>query len=537
MNIKNSLGWITPLQQRNLLVALLLSLTGNWSFAQHVLAVYPFNGVNGSFVISLFLLFSFVNALFFCLLGQGRVGRWVLAAYLIVAASAAYFMDQYGVVLDASMIQNVLQTNLSEANDLMGLTFFFRLLAFGLVPAYMVVTLSPSSQGILKELKSTMLITALLLLATLGAAIPFSAQYASFFREHKSVRYYANPTYPTYSAFKYLKENWFADAQVNTDKIEETALDARLIETQDKPELIVLVVGETVRADRFSLNGYPRSTNPELEKQAVLSFEAVASCGTSTAVSVPCMFSSLGEADFTNAKAARLGNVLDVLKREGVKVLWRDNNSDSKGVALRVQYEDFKSPSVNTVCDEECRDIGMLVGLNQFVQANADQDVLIVLHQMGNHGPAYYKRYPREFEYFRPACQSNELSSCTKEEIDNAYDNAVRYTDHFLNKTIEFLKPYSKTHETAMLYVSDHGESLGEMGLYLHGAPVAFAPSEQTHVASVLWFGEGFDYALSDLTQYKRTQFSHDQLFCGLLAAYEVSTGMCEQEWWRGVDH
>ena len=288
-------------------------------------------------------------------------------------------------------------------------------------------------------------------------------------------------------------------------------------------------MGETARADRFSLNGYPRQTNPNLEKEELISLKNVSSCGTSTAVSVPCMFSNLTETHFSIEKSGTLENSLDVLKRNGVEVLWRDNNSDSKGVALRVDYEDFRSSKTNPVCDEECRDVGMLHDLENYINSRPGKDILIVLHQMGNHGPAYYKRYPKEFEYFKPVCKTNELSKCSQEEIDNAYDNAIRYTDYFLSQVIGLLKRYDKSHETAMLYVSDHGESLGEYGMYLHGAPKAFAPKAQTHVASVVWFGPQFDYTLSDLRPYEKDQLTHDALFCTLLLAYELDTSTCMQ--------
>ncbi|MCZ7654859.1 MAG: sulfatase-like hydrolase/transferase [Rhodocyclaceae bacterium] len=216
-------------------------------------------------------------------------------------------------------------------------------------------------------------------------------------------------------------------------------------------------------------------------------------CGTSMAVSVPCMFSSNGMGRFSLNQAGSEENLLDVVQRAGVNVLWLDNNSDSKGVALRPLYRNYRSPEINTVCDSECRDEGMLVPLQDYIDSHPKGDILIVLHQMGNHGPAYYKRYPPAFEKYRPACQSKDLSRCSNEEIGNAYDNAILYTDHFLGKTIELLKRNDKHFETALFYLSDHGESLGEGGVYLHGLPRAIAPDSQLHVPAILWFGSGYD--------------------------------------------
>ena len=225
---------------------------------------------------------------------------------------------------------------------------------------------------------------------------------------------------------------------------------------------------------------------------------------------------------------------MDVLNNtQDVAILWRDNNSDSKGVALRVDYEDFQTPKTNSICDEECRDEGMLVGLEDYIEKNRGKNILIVLHQMGNHGPAYYKRYPKEFEKFTPVCKTNQLENCTQEEISNAYDNAILYTDYFLSKAINFLKKYSKTHEAGLLYVSDHGESLGENGIYLHGMPYAIAPKAQTHVPSLIWLDDGqmaHEYDINKIKQNKDKEYSHDNLFDTLLGLFEVKTEVYKKE-------
>ena len=209
-----------------------------------------------------------------------------------------------------------------------------------------------------------------------------------------------------------------------------------------------------------------------------------------------------------------------------MSILWRDNNSDSKGVAVRGAYEDFRSPRVNPVCDEvECRDEGMLHGLQAYIDQQKG-DILIVLHQMGNHGPAYYKRYPKAFEHFTPVCKTNDLGSCSSEEINNAYDNVIRYTDYFLAKVIELLKQNDHRFETAMLYVSDHGESLGEYGVYLHGMPYALAPDAQKHVPAIMWIGQHMkrDLRLDNMDERRLRRWSHDNIFSTLLGLFEIES-------------
>ncbi|HEY0906540.1 MAG TPA: sulfatase-like hydrolase/transferase, partial [Methylophilus sp.] len=357
---------------------------------------------------------------------------------------------------------------------------------------------------------------------------PFTADYTTFIREHKIVRMYANPTFFHYSLLKWGSKKLFTR---RISGLEKTVVTASNAPPRPHHALMIVVVGETARFDRFSLNGYARPTNPRLSQEQVVSFQDVRSCGTSTAVSVPCMFSAMTRKQYDEEKALHKQNALDLLSAHGVRVLWRDNNSDSKGVALRVPYEDFKSQAYNPVCESnECRDIGMLSGLDKFVTKNQDHDMLIVLHQMGNHGPEYYRRYPDQFKQFTPICKSGRLSECSQQEIDNAYDNAILYTDYFLSEVIQFLKRYDSRYETAMLYVADHGESLGEHGIFLHAAPYQIAPLEQIHVPAILWLGQQSAYSLSQVKPHANDALSHDDLFCTLMTTYGLKSEVCQTE-------
>jgi lipid A ethanolaminephosphotransferase len=508
-----------------MLVVAFIMLTGNYSLFSRILEIYPLTLRNLPFLVSLAAFFSVLTAIFFLLICHGRATRWVLAVFLVLASQAAYHMDQFGIIIDMVMIDNIMQTNPQEIAGLLSVGLLFRTLLLGIIPAWLVIKYCPETINIRAEFKSRLLLVGILLLSLFVLVAPFTAGYASFIREHKITRFYANPTYSTYSIIKYL------DQQINIAKVEPLkpiAQDALIIGPAERTELIILVVGETARADRFSLNGYHRETNPLLAKQNVLSLSNVSSCGTSTSVSLPCMFSALSRTEYNKEAALNQENALDVLSENGVEILWRDNNSDSKGVAKRMQYEDFRSPTLNPVCEGECRDIGMLSGLDQYIQSRQGKDILIVLHQMGNHGPEYYRRYPKEFERFTPMCMTGELRDCSQEEVDNSYDNAILYTDYFLSNVIDLLKKYDKDHATAMLYVSDHGESLGEHNFYLHAAPYMIAPKEQTHIPAIVWMGKYFDYKLDQLMPYKDYPLSHDDLFCTLLVAFELDSKTCE---------
>lgn len=508
-------------------VVIFIMMTGNAALFNGILKIYPLTLSNIPFLISLTLFFTLITGIFFLLICQGKATRWLLACFLMITSLTAYYMDHYGVIIDTVMIDNLFQTNKNEAAGLITYSFLLNLILLGIIPALLIFKMTPKNSPSRHEFKTKLKLIGWATCSIILVVLPFTADYTSFIREHKIVRFYANPTYAVYSAFKYaIQESKHSTQHLPLTKI---ANDAILKEPADRPkELILLVIGETARADRFSLNGYKRNTNPALSQEDIVSFRNVTACGTSTGVSVPCMFSALGHAHYDKEKALAQENVLDILKRNGVEILWRDNNSDSKGVATRVQYEDFKSPTLNQVCDRECRDSGMLIGLDTFIAEHRNKDILIVLHQMGNHGPEYYRRYPKEFERFTPACQTGELRDCTKEEIDNAYDNAILYTDYFLAQVIHFLKKYEDSHETAMLYLSDHGESLGEHGIYLHAAPYLIAPKEQTRVPAIVWFGKQFEYKTGDIKPLIDYPLSHDHLFCSLLWGFEINTTLCK---------
>ena len=508
-----------------LLTAAFFVLFDNFSFFAHVIEVYPVSLKNIGFLLSLPVVLGSFIVLLLVLVSSRYTIKPILIFFLLLSAVASYFMNNYNVVIDHEMIRNILQTNVNEAGDLFSLKLLFYFLLLGVLPAVFIYRAEIQPVSWKRSVITKSLVGSLAVLAALAAALPLSRFYTSFAREHTSLRYFTNPTYYIYSAGKYINETYFRREVV----VQSQGTDAHLPATDLDRELIILVVGEAVRADRLSLNGYQRETTPLLQKEAVTSFSQMYSCGTSTAYSVPCMFSIFPRDSYNNSKGESNENLLDVLQHAGVNVLWRDNNSDSKGVASRVEYQDYKQPGTNTVCDEECRDIGMLVGLQEYIDDKQNGDIFIVLHQMGNHGPAYYKRYSKPFERYTPVCQSNQLDECTTEEINNAYDNAILYTDYFLSEVIQLLKKNSDRFETAMVYMSDHGESLGEHNLYLHGLPYAIAPDAQTHIGSFFWIDEGFKIDQKKLRDKSAEQFSQDNLFHTVLGLMEIETSIYDK--------
>lgn len=503
------------------LASIFMVILGNSAFFHNILALYPVNLENTVFLISLTLLFICFLIVVFSLFCYKYTIKPVLIIIFIISSFTAYFMDSYNIFIDEIMIQNILSTDLYETMDLMTTKLALYVFLLGVFPSTLIYKVNIKQKTLKENIVSKLKLVAVSSAVIISCLLLFGSAYASFFREHKTLRYYANPPYWIYSTVKY-----FNSIRNNEKKsFKNIGLDAQIPESDLDRELVIFVLGETARADRFSLNGYARKTNPMLETKELISFSNFWSCGTSTSVSVPCIFTRLTGESYNSEEARNTENFLDVLHHAGVSVIWLDNNSDSKGVALRSLYENYRTPDKNPVCDVECRDEGMLTKLQKYIDGINKGDIFIVLHQMGSHGPAYYNRYPAAFKKFNPTCESNQLQNCSDEEISNTYDNTILYTDYFLSKTIDILKHNDKKFETAMLYVSDHGESLGEGGIYLHGMPNMIAPDAQRHVPAIMWFGENFDGAdLGKLRAQHNRKFNHENVFHTLLGMMEVET-------------
>jgi len=505
-------------------VALFFLLFDNYSFYENVLKVYPLNETGIFHLVSVVLLLFTFTIFLFTLFSSKYTTKPLLIMTLLVSSFTTYFMSSYHVVIDSTMIRNTLQTDMHESLDLLSVKLFLYILFLGLLPSIWVyrknieyLSLKVELFRKVKTLFLTLLVMVLLLLGS-------SKFFTSFFREHIPLRYHTNPTFWIYSIGEYIAST----VQTETIVVKSMGLNATIPPSTDTtPNLVIMVVGEASRADHFSLNGYEKETNPLLKKEHIINLPNVSSCGTSTAHSVPCMFSFFDRDDFNYKKGISYENVLDVIYHtKKVEILWRDNNSDSKGVALRVPYADYKQPSINSYCPEgECRDKGMLIGLQEYINKKEGKNILIVLHQMGNHGPSYYKRYTKEFEKFTPVCKTNQLEECTQESISNAYDNAILYSDYFLSEVIQLLKENENNHKTSMIYMSDHGESLGEHGLYLHGLPYFMAPEAQTHIGAFMWFGKSNQRDFNSQKAY-----SHDNLVHTLLGLFNVKTKLYKEE-------
>ena len=452
----------------------------------------------------------------------------VLILFVLAGASGAWFMDRFGVIIDGEMIRNAMETNQAEAGHLITAAFLLHMLLFGLLPALFIVLVEIVHRPILKKVAVNLMIILPCLLVFGLAGLSNSGSFIFNIRQHRDWFRTLNPVFPMASAAGFF----ISESKEQNIVVQPLGIDAKVVDDMAsfhrKPRVTVVVVGETARAQNFQLGGYARETNPELSKRDIVYFDNTSSCGTATAVSVPCMFSVYSRRDYSHAKALGTEDLMDVLGHAGIKTEWWDNNTGDKHVADRTTKTDFFKSDDPRFCDGgECLDQILIDGLDTWLN-KVDGDAVLVLHQLGNHGPAYYLRYPQEFRTFEPDCRSVDFDTCTPESITNAYDNALLYTDHILSEVIDKLGAHGDRLDTAMLYMSDHGESLGENGLYLHGAPYMFAPTQQTHIPFVLWMSPGLQQSIgidrSCLAAKANAPHSHDNLFHSVLGLMQVKT-------------
>lgn len=481
----------------------------------------PIGGLTG---ISLFVAMTALNVLLLCLVLHRWTAKPVLVLLLWANAAVSYFALKYGVHLDPAMVRSVLHTDAGESRELLTPGLWGYVFGMGVLPSVLVMRLRLRryswGRAILR--RSVLAVAALVLVA---GALGLSFQSISaLVRNHKPIRYLVTPGNYLVSLGRVLLE----DAGSARGLRRPVGTDARLGHAAiPKPHLLVIVVGETVRAQNWGLNGYPRQTMPQLARRNVINFRDVTACGSNTEVSVPCMFSPQGRRNYDEVSIKQSESLLHVLERAGIRTLWRDNQTGCKRVCDGLAFESYRKPRANPLCDDQtCRDSIMLEGLHDAIDDNPG-DVVVVLHQLGNHGPSYFRRYPPALRVYRPDCVSPDLGACTQQEIVNAYDNAVLATDDFLARTIDMLAQ-DTSHNAALIYVSDHGESLGERNLYLHGIPYAIAPDTQIRVPMVMWLSSGMttDRRLDKQCLRRRAAepASHDNLFHSVLGLLQIQT-------------
>lgn len=512
-----------------LFFALYIAWALNIAFYRQAFALLPVDSVHN------WLVFASMPVVAFCVINIVltlasfvRLDRLLISAFVLVSAPAQYFIMNFSIIIDRSMVTNIIDTTPAESFALLSPHMIMVLLFSGVLMmliAWWIKIKKPLSawRSIITRVVS-IIISALLIIFV---ALLFYKDYASLFRNNKELVKSLSPSNSITAGL-----SWYSHHRMDNlplVRIGEDAQQRPQMQQGPRKNLTILIVGETSRAANFSLSGYTHDTNPLLKQDNVVYFPNTTSCGTATAVSVPCMFSNMPRQNYDEELAHHQEGLLDIIQRAGIQVLWNENDGGCKGACDRVPTQDITQLNLPGLCiDGECQDEALFHNLEDYIN-NLQHDGVIVLHTIGSHGPTYYNRYPAAFRKFTPTCDTSQIQTCTQEQLVNTYDNTILYIDYIVDKAIKLLQSKQDKFTTSLVYLSDHGESLGEDGVYLHGLPYSIAPETQKHIPMLIWLSEDYQkrYGVDNQCLQKEAQqknFSQDNLFSTMLGITGVST-------------
>jgi lipid A ethanolaminephosphotransferase len=425
-----------------------------------------FTGV--SIIVSLVIAMLVANAfaLFLIFFLSRLVGKILLVLFFIINAVAVYFINTYSVIIDESMIGNVLNTNYSESSSFFSIKLVLYVVFLGILPSIFII----KAKIITVTVKKFLVSISLTLLFLLTLAFANASNWLWIDKNSKTLGGLAMPwSYAVNIPLFYIH-------QFKKNEKEILLPDATI--KDNEKSVVILVIGESARSENFSLYGYPKNTNPLLSKIPNVSHFNATSDATYTTAGVK----SIVEHENTDELYEILPNYL---YRNNVDVIWRTTNWGEPPVHIK-NYQNREALMPNCKGDGCDYDGILLSGLKEQILASKKNKILIVLHTSTSHGPTYSKKYPAQFEIFKPVCNSVELGNCSHTELVNAYDNTIVYTDYLLANVIKDLKQLQE-YKSAMIFVSDHGESLGENNLYMHGLPRSIAPKQQYEIPFIVW--------------------------------------------------
>lgn len=514
-----------------------MTFLSNWALLRHIATLVPLATFYGKvFFVAVPVFIIAVTTLLIAPLIGNRIGKWICALLLIVNALIGYLMNEFGASVNRGTIDSFLETSPREALHLVTWSSVQHVVLFAMLPAlalgFIRIRRAPLRAGQWRETLIAPMM-AILTLALLAAV--FYKDFATLgSRDHQLINKVTPGNYLVGTTMR-LRERWQTPSAFVV--LGEDAKQRSVGESSKS--LLVIVVGETARAKNFSLYGYPRDTNPEMRARGVIALQNAHSCDTVTVYSVPCMFSNMTRGGFNSIRANYQSNLLDVLTKAGVAVEWIDNDAGCKGVCARVPSQEVWGQIPSRWCaNGECLDEILVESFDAALSKVTTGSRVIVLHAMGSHGPNYFSRYPAAYKRFTPACEDEDMHRCTKEALENAYSNTIAYTDHInalLIDRMQALEASKAYASTALIYLSDHGESLGENGLYLHGVPYPVAPREQKEIPFIAWLSDGMRsrMGIDDACLRKHAQsgvFSHDNLFHSVLGLMNITTTLYRKE-------
>ncbi|MBV8873458.1 MAG: phosphoethanolamine transferase EptA [Metakosakonia sp.] len=512
-----------------ILFALYIAVILNIAFYRQAFRLLPVDSLHNALVFASMpvVAFSVIN-IALTLTSFLRLDRLTISLFILVSSAAQYFIMSFGIIIDRSMVTNILDTTPAESFALLSPRMVVVLLLSGALMVLFAWWIKiKASVSAWRSIISRLVSIAVSALLIVFVALLFYKDYASLFRNNKELVKSLSPSNSITAGL-----SWYSHHRMDNlplVRIGEDAQQRAQMQNGPRKNLTILIVGETSRAANFSLGGYAHETNPRLKQDNVVYFPNTTSCGTATAISVPCMFSNMPRQNYDEELAHHQEGLLDIIQRAGIQVLWNENDGGCKGACDRVPHQDVTALNLPGLCiDGECQDEALFHQLEDYIN-NLQHDGVIVLHTIGSHGPTYYNRYPAAFRKFTPTCDTSQIQTCTQEQLVNTYDNTILYIDYIVDKAIKLLQSKQDKFTTSLVYLSDHGESLGEDGVYLHGLPYSIAPETQKHIPMLIWLSEDYQkrYGVDNQCLQKEAQqknFSQDNLFSTMLGMTGVST-------------
>lgn len=509
-----------------LVITLYFTLVFNYPFLRGFMgAILALEQFNMMFLLSVPVVTGSILLIVFSFLALPKLLKPILIIITLTSALVFYASLNYGTVFDYGMIQNSVETDQGEALSYVNFQALITFLLVGVLPTLFIAATKLTPLSIGRAIVSRLRLIAAAFAVLLTLVFFFYQDYAAVGRNNSHLKKIINPTQYIYSGVKYVKHNYF-DSEIPFKTLDSSPT----LNTPKEKEVMVIMLGETARAQNFASNGYSKATNQYTAPYTMTSFEHMYSCGTATAVSVPCMFSSMTRDNFERRQADKQQNVIDIAQLAGFDVQWISNNG-CKNVCDRVPTINIDLDQPNPLCDGHyCQDEILLTPLAKKLANLQREKTLMVLHMMGSHGPTYYKRYPNSHQKFTPDCQRSDIQNCSQEQLVNTYDNTIAYTDFVISKVVAQLDSLAPQYKTSMLYVSDHGESLGESGVYLHSLPYSFSPVEQRHIPMLLWSSNQRHSNACISRRARQQEFSHDNLFHSLLGWLSISSSAYQSE-------
>ena len=490
-------------------MALLNMLLFHFPLYNYMLDNLDMTGFDATVTFTIVLVALFVvNTFFFFLFSliSHRLLKYFTVLIMFLNPIALYFILTYNIILDRTMMGNLFNTNSEEA-----LSYYhpkiYLYIFIGLFFAYLL------SRVNIKKSKRVELLKYGLGILVMGVLLLYlnASKWLWLDKHAKKLGALAMPWSYVINSIRY---------KVRAGKANQKVIllpDANFTQN-NKKMVVILVIGESARAQNFSLYGYKRETNPNLKHHDVVALQNSSSTATYTTASVHSILSYRGD---TSDSYEPLPSYL---KRQGVEVIWRTNNWGEPN--LKVSHYERKSNLKLTCKGEGCEHDGVLLtGLEESLKLDESNKIFYVLHTSGSHGPSYYEKYPKRFEHFKPVCKTVDLKQCTQEELVNAYDNTILYTDYLLGELIDVLKQ-EENRATLLIYISDHGESLGEYGLYLHGTPYSIAPDVQKKIPFIFWASKKFkeEKGIEKLDFHNAKEYGQYNIFHSIMGAFDMNS-------------